>query len=631
MPPRVTPEYNPVPTVAPNQVRDPSEHVHINFPNVRISQGVGQALAEVGRQGFGTLSQATRGVAEAYDQLGTQLERTGEKLWDRAVGLQTLKLETDVKKRELEYETWLNDKNLKYSQLQGEGASEETLQAHMKEVEEKRNLMGKGLPPVGQRMWDRATQGAMISSIKGAAQHAATETKRAALGASDARVDMKTDAFSKEDDIGRSQQLYKEAEQEFWSTKVPLSGWTRDQAQAEWQKQVSKMYGSKITRYADQDAVRALKMLEENKDLIDANTYTRVYETTMSKFREQYGGNVAREIQEKMPDADYEKKRDAAEKRADEVLKQLKIEDPMFKKKVDDRMTVEHDRYNKEQREQYAKHQYNAKDAAFGYQAPGGKKPTTKEEFDAIPGAREAYDSLKPGDKHIIDQILLSNMKEDYPRTPATRERVNELLGEAYSNDPNARDEFMLRNFYNEKIPGEDRDKLFALQRKMRADIYKEDPHLTKGWRVISDQLPTTMTGANRNSTARKQFDGAFYNAIMSKVAEKKGVPLTTDEYREVAQQLLREMPGTGWFGSDYGKQKLYQTIRPSSEDMRQMKDANPHLTEQQLIDAYIRHKYKEYSGKYEKLKDLGPTKPAAPAARSGRRTPGAPEVPQSQ
>jgi len=565
-------------------------------------------------------------LAHSLDNLGTQFDKTGERLWDRAIGLQTLQLETDVKKREIEYETWLSDKNLKYSQLQGEGASEATLKAHIKEVEEKRAQMGQGLPPVGQRMWDRATANSMINSVKGAASHAATETRKAALGASDARVDIKTDQFAKEDDVKRSQQLYEEAEREFWNTKVPLKGWTRDQAEAEWQKQVSKMYSSKITRYADQDAVRAFKMLEENKDKIDAQEYTRVYESTLTKFRQQYGRNIAKDVQEQMPDASLDDKRKEVQKKAEQIQKDTGIKDPLLGDFADQRLQVEHDRDKKEKREEYEKNHNNAKDAAFGYQAPGGKKPTTPEEFNAIPGAKAAYDALKPSDKHTIDQILLHNMKEDYPRTPATRERVNTLLGEAKSMDPKDRENFMLRNFYDEKIPGEDRDKLFALQRKMRQDVYKEDPHLSKGLRIIKDQMPPNMTGANASSNARKQFDGAFYNAIMDKLDEKKGVPLTTEEYREVAQQLLREMPGTGWFGSDYGRNRLYQTFQPSSEDMRQMKNQYPWASEQQLKDAYARQKWHEYSNKYESLKNI-----QTPTTKTEPKTAPKPSVPTSQ
>ena len=628
--PQVSPSYSPVPGVRPQGPRDPSERVHIDFPNVRLSGAVGEAMATVGRQGYGTLARATQGVADSLDNLGTQLERTGEKLWQRAVGLQELQLETDVKKRELEYETWLGEKNAQFSQLQGEAASEATLKAHIKEVEEKRNKMGENLPLMGKKMWDRVTHGSLVSSVKGAASHAATETRKAALGASDARVALKTDQFAKEDDIKRSEQLFEEARREFFDTKAPLHGWTPDKAEAEWNKTASKMYSSKIARLADSDAKKAWDMLQENKHLFEGDDYTRVSHTVMTAFRQQYGRNIANEIQDKNPDASLEDKRKKVEERANQIQKETGISDPLLADYADQRLMVEHDRRQKEQKEEYAKNANNAKDAAYGYEAPGGRKPTTIEEFYAIPGAKEAYDALKPGDKHTIDQILLHNLKDDYPRTRATRDRMNALLGEAQSTNPSDRENFMLRNFHEEKIPGEDRDKLMALQRKMRADVYKEDPHLSKGFRIVSDMLPENVRSTTKSPATHKAFVGAFYQAISTKLEENKGVPLKADEYREIAAQLLREMPGTGWFGTDYGRQPLYKTItEPSNADMTQMKNQFPYATEQQLKDAWIRMKWQNYSKEYEKLKSIGQGT-ATPAAKPAKPAPPA-TVPQSQ
>src|SRR5262245_45362548 len=265
MPPR--PENLMVPSVRPQGPRDPSELVHINFPVVRLSGAVGEALAQTGK-GYQTLAHATGLVGQSLDNLGSQLEHTGDKLWNRAIGLQELQLETDVTKREIEYEKWLGDKNSAYSQLQGDAANEATLKAHTKEVEEKRNKMGEGLPEKGKLMWDRRTANSMISSIRGAAAHAATETRKSATAASSARIDIKTDQFSREDDIKESQRIFEEARKEFFETKAPLHGWGPDKAQEEWEKVTSKMYSTKITRYATEDAKRPGHTLQGNNGLM---------------------------------------------------------------------------------------------------------------------------------------------------------------------------------------------------------------------------------------------------------------------------------------------------------------------------------------------------------------------------
>src|SRR5215510_2212095 len=295
--PKISADYSPVPTVAPNAPRDPSELVHINFPNVQFSGAVGQAMKTIGGA-YETLGGATGRVAQSLDNLGSQLEHTGDKLFNRALGLKELQVETDVKKREIEYETWLNDKNLKYSMLQGEAANEATLKAHNTEVEEKRKKMAEGLPPKGLQMWDRATAGSMVSSIRQAAEHAAKETRSAATAASGARIDMKIDRFSKEDDIKRSDELFKDVYEEFWNTKRYLHGWTDDKAQAEWEKLTNQMYAAKITRYADQDAKRALDMLQENRRFLTGDTFTKLDVEVRHKLREQWSRNIAKQVQD---------------------------------------------------------------------------------------------------------------------------------------------------------------------------------------------------------------------------------------------------------------------------------------------------------------------------------------------
>jgi hypothetical protein len=620
--PKITPEYSPVPGVAPKQTRDPSELVHINFPEVRLSRGVGEAMAEVGRLGYGTLSAAQRGLGEAFDNLGNQLEHTGDKLWNRALGLKELQVETDVKKREIEYERWLNDKDVKFQQLQGDGASEEVLKAHMKEVEEKRNQMGAGLPPKGQLMWDRLTANSMLNSMKGAATHAAKETRAAAGAASGARISMKIDQFSKEDDIKRSEELFKQTYDEFWNTKRYIHGWSDDQAKAEWAKITDQMYASKISRYADEDATRALKMLQENKDMLDGKTYDKLDGEVRHKFRQQKSVGIAKQIQDQDPDASYEDKR----KKIPDIIKKLEantgIKDPLLEHEADQQLSALHRKYKIEESEQYKQNHDNAMDAAFGYGGPDGRKPESKAEFDLIPGAKEAYSALKPNDKNKIDQILLKNLEKghDYPPTLATRNRVIELKGEAQSTNPEEREKFMLRNFRDEKIPLDEQDKLFAIQRKMRTDIYKEDPHLTRGMRTVDDMLPNNWS--TRSPTAYKQFKGAFYEALQAKMEENKGVPLKADEYREIAAQLLRTLPGTGWISD----KQMYQVItQPSNEDLRQMKNLYPYATDKQLIDAYTRMQWTKYNKEYEKLKSLGKTPTVTPPKKTG------PTVPTSQ
>jgi len=620
--PKINPDYAPVPSVAPNAPRDPSELVHINFPNVQFSGAIGQALATTGRA-YGVLGDATARVGRSLDDLGSQLEHTGDKLWNRALGLKQLQVETDVKKREIEYETWLNDKNLKYSLLQGEAANEATLKAHTKEVEEKRQKMAQGLPPDGLRMWDRVTAGSMVSSIRGAAEHAAKETRSAATAASGARIDMKIDRFSKEDDIQRSDQLFKDVYDEFWNTKRYLHGWTDDKAQKEWEDLTNKMYAAKITRYADQDAKRALDMLQENKRFLAGDTFAKLDIEVRHKLREQWSRNIAKQVQNENPDGSYEDKRDAVEKKVKEILKKNNVTDPLLEHAADQALVGEHAKYNREKKEENEKNYGNAKDAAYGYQGPDGRKPEDKSEFDAIPGAKEAYSALKPSQKNEIDQILLKNKTRgnDYPKTPETKRRVNELKGQAESLNPEEREKFLLTNLEDEKISVDERNALYDLQRKKKKEVYKEDPHLSKGLRIVNTMLEPGWS--HKSPRAYNEFVGAFQNAITAKMQDKKGVGLTNEEYRDIASELIKE--GPGWFWQD--KRTFQQKYQPTDKDLAQLKNEMPWANDQQLKDAFQRQMFRKLSKEYEEAKKLG-TKPTTtkPPPTGNRGV-----VPQSQ
>src|SRR5258705_11926042 len=123
-------DYVPYTTVKPEGPRQVTERVDIRFPEVAFHNSVGQALAQVGEQGFGTLSRATKEVANGFDNLGANFAHTGTELWNRAIGLQDVQNQTTQAKAEIEFDKYVGEKQIAFKQLEGDAANETTFKAH---------------------------------------------------------------------------------------------------------------------------------------------------------------------------------------------------------------------------------------------------------------------------------------------------------------------------------------------------------------------------------------------------------------------------------------------------------------------------------------------------------------------
>jgi hypothetical protein len=618
MPPKAQ-LYEPVSEVRPQGPRDPTEHVHIAYPEVQLTGAVGKAMEVAGHM-QSAVGHATGFLAQNLDNLGKQFEHAGDEIFNRAVGLQELQNETAAKKAAIEYDTYETQQSVAFSQKQGDAATEDALKAHVADLQKKRDDMANKMAnPSQKRTFDNMTMGSLVSASGKAAAHAAKETRAAANGATDGRIAITADKFAKTDDIQESDRLYQEVYKEFWGTKVPLRGWTKDEANAEWLKVTSHMYSSKITELSHGSPDQAMKMLEENKDAITASDYERVYKTVETELRGRNSRNIADRIQQGNPDAPLEDKIERGRKEAERI----NPKDERLVTETEGRIITQHNIMKKEQAEQKQKNWDTAKDAVYGYNTPTGAKPTTKEDYLAIPGARAAFDSLSDTDKDKILEMLVKNSKADYPLTPAARDRNNALKDEAESTDPAEVEKFLHRNLYDEKIPGSMRDQLREKQREIAKRGAQANPSVMRAMRVVGNSLPNTFR--DPTSSIGKEFRGALQVILEDELAANKGVPLKDERIREIVGQLMSEKGGWGgWFTSYVYK----DMVEPSDETLRQMKNLAPWKSEMELKADFTKMKWKTYSDEWEKLKTQGKVPPVQPSARKTRS---GPTVPQSQ
>lgn len=612
MPPRgITPDYTPYATVRPDQIEGPpTRPIHEVFPEVHLTGAVGEAMGALGR-GFQTLSEATKHTAAAFDKLGAQTEHAGNQIWERAVGLKELENETLTKKALIEYDRYMTEKRVDYDSKMGDAASTDTLKAFMDDAEQKRQTMRAKLPQSSQKDFDSHSIASMGRDNIHAATHTSAQIKAVAVGASSGRLDTTIDTFGKTGDINDAGSAIETIGKEIYGTLAPAMGWPREKADEKFREYVGKMIGSKAVALSDTDPTLALKFLEANKQYMDTDKYEQARRTAWNAQERIQGRNIADKIQERMPDAPIEEKRAAAKKDGEEINPQ----NPDLPAVAQERVTALHNKHNAEIREEKQRNLDTTKDAAFGYTAPGGKKPTTWEEFAVDPKVKAAYDALPPAEKHNIDMIIATNSKEDFPPTRAAQERYQTLLGMAKPDSANveSQKDFLQMNLWDEKIPNKWRDHLFSLQRDLRAKPLAENPQVDHGMKIMKPFLPQNLL---TSGPQRQQYMGALWTALQDAQEKKGKIPLTNEETKQIGLNILQDQTElSGWRsympGFLGGVRPLYEKMEDVPSSFKEgLKKMNPNISDQAITDLWAKDILNQRMKELQKT--TGPAKPTA-------------------
>lgn len=624
MPPRgITPDYVPYTTVRPDQIEGPpTRPIHETFPEVHLTGAVGEAMGAIGR-GYQTLSEATKHTAAAFDKLGAQVEHAGSQVWERAVGLKELENETLTKKALIEYDRYMTEKRVDYDSKMGDAASTDTLKAFMDDAESKRQTMRAKLPQSSQKDFDNHSIASMGRDNIHAATHTSAQIKAVAVGASTGRLDTTIDTFGKTGDINDAGSAIETIGKEVYGTLAPAMGWPKEKADEKFREYVGKMIGSKTVAMSDTDPTLALKFLEANKQYMDNDKYEQARRTVWNAQERRDGRNIADKVQERMPDASLEEKRAAAKKDA----KEINPLNPDLPAAADDRVRAQHAIQKKEEKEALDDHKYTTLDAAYGYSAPGGKKPTTIEELFVDPKVKAAYDALPPADKHKIDAIIANNSKEDYPESPAARARYHQLLGMSKpdSASTHLQKEFLDIDLENEKIPAKWRDKLFSEQRNLRAKPVAENPLVDHGMKVMKPFLPDNL---KKQGPQQTQYMGALWTALQDAQEKKGKIPLTNEETKQIGDMILQDQTEiSGWrsYMPSFlgGARPLYEKMEDVPSDFKEgLKKMNPNITDRTIIDLWAkdilnqRMKELQETSKPAAKKPAGPIPPTIPASQ---------------
>jgi hypothetical protein len=346
---------------------------------------------------------------------------------------------------------------------------------------------------------------------------------------------------------------------------------------------------------SDKDPTAAMNYLEQNKDKIThPGTYEKVYESIK---RDQYrveSRNIGDKANEN-PDATLEERLEKADKQSEAVR-------PGDKELRDDarqKTRAVFDTQQKEKKDATDRAKQTITDAVFGNRNLDGKLPTKPEDLAVWPDVKAAYDSLSPVEKHKVDTLLAHNAKEDYPMTPATQGRRDQLMGEAI-NDPY---KFKERDLAAEHIPWSDRKELRKVQEKIIKEGVKaaEDPKVKRALGIIihGGILPEDLM---KTSEQKNQFMGMLRQALIEAEQEPERTgPLKEQEIMNVGKTILKTLPGTGWFGSNIGASTLWEKMKEDipSAVIEAYKRADPTATNEQIAEHYARRRFKE---EYDKL-----------------------------
>jgi hypothetical protein len=583
-------DYVPYSTVKPEELRRADEKVQINFPLVEQQNSVGRALASVGEQGFGTLARSTHFVGEAFDKLGSTLEGVGNQLWQRAEGLQEVQNQTVLTKAEIEYDKYAGEKQVAFNQLQGDAASEGAYKAHLTDLEDKRKQMLEKMPNQSvQQRFDKSTASTVGRYGLQAASHAATETRKAFIASSEARVDQLKDQISKTDSPEETKELARRAHDEVFGKQAPAKGWSIEKAQDALTDILSDAYASQISRLSRTDPTTARKMLEtpENQALIRGPRYEATMEHVLMNERIIQSRNIGNEIQEKDPDAPLEQKIDEAKERA----KQINPKAPLLSEDAVRTIKQKHDEHNREVKDATDKRKHTLEQAVYGYDAPGGKMPENREQlFAAGEDVRKAYEGSTEKEQRRIDKIMEQTAKGDIPETEATRRRVYDLE-EMWAHE---QVRFRDHDIMSEKIPISARTKL----REKQLQVIKEgikleaDPKTSHAIDVMRSGgiLPKDLKPGSSKWNA---FSGMVREALAEQ-GKREGYakPLTEEQYRQIGNSVLEKQSGTGWFGTDVGMISRFETAKdvPSSVK-KEMQVEYPGLSEAGMLEKYRRLK----------------------------------------
>lgn len=182
-------------------------------------------------------------------------------------------------------------------------------------------------------------------------------------------------------------------------------------------------------------------------------------------------------------------------------------------------------------------------------QIKSGQPVTLESVQSALPKGTQV-DPLK------LQKQIYQAQNTDNNVTPQRNDNFNRLQGTALAVDPEG---FKNVDLHGVDLTGEQRSTLIKLQGEILKKGVVADPALQGAIRdpgVIS--VASSIGAGPADKEEWKKFTGALAEEI--KFARAQNKPVTTTDVQDMANSLVQKQAGTGWFGTDYGALRQYET-----------------------------------------------------------------------
>ena len=496
--------YSPVPTVAPSEA--PTPGFRLNTPEGAFGGG----------------------VAGATQGLGQSISSTGNELFGRAIAMQQLANESEAREADSNYMVAAGDLHAKYNSLQGKAAVD-AYPEYTKNLKELRVKMRDGLSSqISQKMFDAQSLGTMGRSIFNGAGHAASETKKYAIGTVTAQMEL--DAKSVED-TPNDEALFKDKLKRVQDGARELSalqglGPGSPQEQALMLKATSKLWAQRLVGQSRTAPFEAAKALDANKTMMTQDDYLRVDGVVRTQGRAVGSANIANQVYN--PDKTLKDMEDDAKAEA----KRLAPDDPLLAQAA---TSAVQQKYNQDKHATASEKASNEQTVLMAIQR--GVK--NDQELLADPTVAAAYNALPPNStlrkKPLNYQITTYNNDRDQEEQNKNLMRLRGLA----KNDPAG---FLNTDIQDLKLNPGQRNEVLVLRDKVikqaggdvrvqhammdlrgaRAaelnalKIYKRDPNVPEDYDKFTGMLEAAL-----NDHLAVHKEPADYDTIVNKIGPK--------------------------------------------------------------------------------------------------------------
>jgi hypothetical protein len=189
-----------------------------------------------------------------------------------------------------------------------------------------------------------------------------------------------------------------------------------------------------------------------------------------------------------------------------------------------------------------------------------GKVPTSLAELLADPKVHEAYDNLEPKEKIAVTKALQRNINEGgFNLTPQTLAQFERLHGIAVDPDSTVeqRKELLETDVTNLPMPIKERLQL-QTERKKIYDGAFGNPPVTHALQVLQPMLSAYGLSKSSDPDRYERFVGALHDAMQGQAEGELRMP-KDEEIKQIGTMLLRNAPGSGWFGTSVGAKATFE------------------------------------------------------------------------